>query len=1150
MTRETLRRLGRRAASLLLAACMACTAVPAAFAEEAPADPVYTVEVTADKTEVTPGETVQLTATVKKDGTAMTDAEMAAEDLRLWFWSGDWSPADKTSQIYSDTTGTIQTVDVTLPEAGTYIVQLDLKTSGDVWKASTNITLTAQEQQPPQKDTYAITVTADKTDVTPGETVTLTAEVTKNGQPVTDLAAEGLDLWFWPDQWAAGHEDGLVDVKPADNSGKVLSTTFTLPMEGTYYLAAELKNGSNREAIAFATIKVAEAVIPGYSITVEADKTELEKGGTVTLTATVKNNGVPVTDLAAEGLELWFWPDIWSEGHTDGLGGVTPADNTGKVLSTTFTLPEVGTYYLVAQLKAGGEEFTDCVTITTTEPIDVPTPVEGGVTVEYIPGLQQSFIRGVDISSVMAEFKSGVTFKDYDGNTISNVTDFCRLLADNGVTHVRVRVWNDPYDENGNGYGGGNNDVATAVEIAKGCNAAGLKMLVDFHCSDLWTDPGKQQAPKAFAGMSAAEKGSAQASFIVNALTSIEASAPDVVDMIQIGNETSTGFMGVWASDPNGVEEICQMVNACSAAVRNYDPSIKLVFHVTNPEKGMVKTWGDRLRANNVDYDILATSCYPYWHGSLTDLKKIFADFKAANPGKDVMVAETSYAYTLDDTDGHSNTVRLGNNDTGANTTEPFTVQGQATALRNMMAAVHEAGGLGVFYWEPAWITVGDTYGKTGAEYDAQVAANKAKWEEFGSGWAASYAAGYDPNDAGKWYGGSAVDNEAMFYPDGTPTEALPVWKYVFTGSVSDSVQPTLTPGGETIALNGTYTLPQTVPVSYSNGTESQDPVVWNEEDVAAIDVTKAGEYTVRGTVTLSIPMTTGYDAFRGKGTTADTTYVLTVEPENLINGEDASFQTNNFTLDHMDIQSSGDSKDEWGNGHWWLDPNASSGPVTGTATYNQPITLEPGKYIFEVAAQGKEGDTAAVQILDETGAVLFEGTPADLAGWANWQTASVDFTVEEPTTVTLRVSVVMQPDGWGTVDLLRLYKYADLEEPQPDPTPAPTAKPETGSTAAAEAPAPTAAPKPAADDNAYTTCQACGYHNWTETGEGYRCDHCGHLITQLPKANVKRNGSFRPAATIPQTGDDLPVVWLGVLTAAGMLGLGVTAVSRKRRNK
>ena len=100
-------------------------------------------------------------------------------------------------------------------------------------------------------------------------------------------------------------------------------------------------------------------------------------------------------------------------------------------------------------------------------------------------------------------------------------------------------------------------------------------------------------------------------------------------------------------------------------------------------------------------------------------------------------------------------------------------MQGQATYIRNLINAVNEAGGLGVYYWEPAWITVGDTTGLSEEAAAARYEANKKIWEEKGSGWAASYGGEYDPKDAGKWYGGSAVDNQAMFYPDEQQQQAL-----------------------------------------------------------------------------------------------------------------------------------------------------------------------------------------------------------------------------------------------------------------------------------------------------------------------------------------------------------------------------------------
>lgn len=193
--------------------------------------------------------------------------------------------------------------------------------------------------------------------------------------------------------------------------------------------------------------------------------------------------------------------------------------------------------------------------------------------------------------------------------------------------------------------------------------------------------------------------------------------------MVQVGNETTGGFIG-----ETNVSNMCVLFSAGATGVETYNPDVKVVIHVESPHKGTMVTWAENLQNNNVDYDILATSYYPYWHGTLDNLKQQFQTVKNTYC-KDVMVVETSYAYTLEDSDGHANTVRVGNNDNGADTTEPFTEQGQATAIRNLINTVNEAGGLGVYYWEPAWLTVGNTKGLTGDAYDAQVKENQEKWE-------------------------------------------------------------------------------------------------------------------------------------------------------------------------------------------------------------------------------------------------------------------------------------------------------------------------------------------------------------------------------------------------------------------------------------
>ena len=117
--------------------------------------------------------------------------------------------------------------------------------------------------------------------------------------------------------------------------------------------------------------------------------------------------------------------------------------------------------------------------------------------VEKIENLSEDFIMGCDVSTVKSLEASGVKFYDYDGSE----KDLFKILRNSGVNYIRVRVWNDPKDADGNGYGGGNCDIETACEIGKRAADAGMKLLVDFHYSDFWADPSKQDAPKAWEGI-------------------------------------------------------------------------------------------------------------------------------------------------------------------------------------------------------------------------------------------------------------------------------------------------------------------------------------------------------------------------------------------------------------------------------------------------------------------------------------------------------------------------------------------------------------------------------------------------------------------------------------------------------------------------
>lgn len=760
----------------------------------------------------------------------------------------------------------------------------------------------------------------------------------------------------------------------------------------------------------------------GYTISVNQTEAAVENGDTVNLEAKITYNGKEISELP-EKVNLWWWVDKWND-HIDGLndGTLENDNNSGKTLKAAYTTKSAGKYYVVAELKdADGNVLGSvCTTITSKEP-EIDTAVDNDdIVVAKVKNLSSDFIMGMDISSVITEFNSGVVYRDYNGKEIDNVTDFCKFLAENGINHIRVRVWNNPYDSNGNGYGGGNNDVATAKKIADACRSAGIKMLVDFHCSDFWTDPSKQMVPKAWKGYTVDKKVEAVEKFINESLNTIDASK-DVVDMVQVGNETTGGFVGETKTDV-----MCRLFSAGSKGVKEYNSDAKVVIHVESPQKNTLKTWSDNLENYNVDYDILGTSYYPYWHGTLSNLKDEISYVQTKHK-KDAMVVETSYAYTLDDSDGWANTVREGNNDDSADATEPFTVQGQATYIRNLINAVNEAGGLGVYYWEPAWITVGDTTGLSEEATAARYEANKKIWEEKGSGWAASYGGKYDPNDAGKWYGGSAVDNQAMFYPDGTATAGLKVWNYVKTGAKVTKIG---VEDIETVNVAGEegkeIELPKTVNVTY-NTEKVEENVVWNTD---GIDFSKAGTYIVEGTVKFSKKIERGAYKDKTSGTTKCT---VVIKQKNLItDADDAGFEkADNFTTDNSIVDSVSSTKDDKKSGeacaHWY---NGGEDKTEAAITYNKAIALDSGEYIFEYVGQGADGDELYAKVIDSEGNIIAKGDNVTLEGWKNWKTPSVSFKLEKETKVTLVVGIVSAKGGWGTADDLYLYQTKSDDKP------------------------------------------------------------------------------------------------------------------------
>ena len=613
--------------------------------------------------------------------------------------------------------------------------------------------------------------------------------------------------------------------------------------------------------------------------------------------------------------------------------------------------------------------------------------------VKKVENLPEDFIFGMDVSSVIAEENSGVRYYDFDGRE----TDLFRLLADCGVNYIRVRVWNDPFDKNGNAFGGGNCDINTAVEIGRRAAACGQKLLVDFHYSDFWADPGKQMAPQAWKGMEIEEKTEAVYTFTRDCLTKLKDAGVDV-GMVQTGNETNGALCGekIWMN-------IAYLMDAGARATREVYPDALVAVHFANPEKAdSYATYAKKLdyyeKNGLIHYDVFATSYYPYWHGTLENLSAVLTDI-ANTYGKKVMVMETSYAFTEEDSDFSGNTIGGGG---GIVKNYPFTVQGQANSLRDITDTVVNGtpAGIGVVYWEGAWITVG---GNSWEE-------NHALWEQYGSGWASSYAAEYDPADAGKYYGGSAVDNQAFFDAKGRTLESLKVFRLMREGNEPAPVPDALEDVTVLCDLNAPLILPDTVNAVMTDNSRQAVPVVWHltEEQDQLMHASGVAHYEITGEA----------------GGMEAKCYVSMIEYNYL---RDYSFEEGGDAWVVMDLKKASelyveDKKTDSLTGskhmHFW-----SAAQDSVEFTMEQTVAdLPEGKFRFTASIMGGDcGTTDIYAYVKMNGEIVAKSDQMPITGYNDWH-AGVTPVFDHPAGLEVTVGIYVKCQGtgagaWGKID-------------------------------------------------------------------------------------------------------------------------------------
>nr|WP_318710696.1 glycosyl hydrolase 53 family protein [uncultured Treponema sp.] len=458
------------------------------------------------------------------------------------------------------------------------------------------------------------------------------------------------------------------------------------------------------------------------------------------------------------------------------------------------------------------------------------------ISVLPVMDISDDFMMGVDVSSLLSVEASGAKFYGADGKPADPIA----LLKAGGANAVRIRVWNDPKTEDGRTYGGGGNDINVACKLGKRAMDLGMKVLIDFHYSDFWADSKRQKPPKAWKNFKLDEKQAAIREFTINSLTKLK-KAGVKVSMVQMGNEIDNGLCGEIYD-----AEVCYLLKTASRAVRDFDRNIKIAVHYTDPlAENYLEGKATMLEKNKVDYDIFGISYYPYLHGDVKQLYIVLR--KIANfYNKKVMVMEVAYPFTDSDGDGYKNAATT--SDPGLKFNYPITVEGQAIAVRDVIEAVAKVrgAGIGVFYWEPAWIPP-QHYDITKIASDLVFAYNSNCWLKNGSGWATFSAHGYDKDVKSKVNGGK-WDNQAFFDFDGNVLDSINVWNYAKYGSVGKRKVVRVNEPTVKFERNGKNKLPEKVKVIYNDGSKVYETVEWDRAGLDEVrNKTSLGQCKVRG---------------------------------------------------------------------------------------------------------------------------------------------------------------------------------------------------------------------------------------------------------------------------------------------------------------
>lgn len=298
---------------------------------------------------------------------------------------------------------------------------------------------------------------------------------------------------------------------------------------------------------------------------------------------------------------------------------------------------------------------------------------------------------GADISSLKKSEDFGGVYAYEDGTQ----ADALKILKDHGMNYARIRVWLKSPD----GYHG----KTQLLAMTRRLKTHDIKLLVDFHYSDTWADPGKQPKPKAWQSLDfdGLKKALYDHTFdVCNSLK--EQGAPPA--MVQIGNEITNGMVWPDGKNDESFDNLAELLKEGYRAAKDCSPETLVMLHLDNGGNNeMYRCWFDNILEREVPFDLIGVSYYPYWHGTLDDLRNNLNDI-AARYDKDIVVVETAYPFTPDDKDNFPNVIQ-----DQAIPGYPFTPEGQKNMLHAIMDILREAPnrhGLGFMWWDATWTAV------------------------------------------------------------------------------------------------------------------------------------------------------------------------------------------------------------------------------------------------------------------------------------------------------------------------------------------------------------------------------------------------------------------------------------------------------------